>query len=583
MAQNSETGLGDRTGGPHTARDLAVLVAMVALVGAPSLFTRDLWNPDEPRYTEVAREMVALGDYVLPHLNGEPYPDKAPVFFWLTAALWKAGAGFNSGRIVTLCAVLATLVLVYLAVRGTVGGKGALLAAAAALSTGLLFKFARRGVLDPLLMFTVTAALICGYYALRREARHPRLLWLACYAATALGVLNKGPVALAWTALPLLVYGILARKELKAGGWVHLAGVAVLAAIALAWVIPACKAGGEEYTGDLLGGPFARVRESESHGAPFHFYLLQAPLFLLPWMLVLPLAVIAAVRRWRTEREHLPLLATAWLIVPVLFFSLISGKRIVYILPIVPAVGILLGWYFTADGVRQGGLLAAEKWLMGIAFCLLIALAVALVLAPGFAAVLSGAKGLRDMFKIDSEALELVRDVFTPWRVAALALLPMLLVSLCVWGLTTSVATGARRAALLAGAVLAFSLPVDLVLTPMANGFKSGRDFGLLARGHAREDEPIYVFGDNFSNLYNLYTSRVHMPLLERDEGERLRGLLSRPGTLVISRRKRINRVLTPDEQQRYIVHEKRVGHRIMVLLRGRASAPEKAGKRDGA
>lgn len=575
MAQSSGTGLGDRTGGPHTVRDLAVLVAMVALVGAPSLFTRDLWNPDEPRYTEVAREMVALGDYVLPRLNGEPYPDKAPVFFWLTAALWKAGAGFNSGRIVTLLAVLATLVLVYLSVRGTVGGRGALLAAAAALSTGLLFKFARRGVLDPLLMFTVTAALFSGFLALRREARYPRLLWLACYAATALGVLNKGPVALAWTALPLLVYGILARKDVKAGGWVHLGGVALLAAIALAWVIPACRAGGEEYAGDLLGGPFARVRESESHGAPAYYYLWQAPLFLLPWILVLPLAVIAAVRRWRTEREHLPLLATVWLIVPVLFFSLISGKRIVYILPIVPAAGILLGWYFTADGVRQGGLLAIEKGLMEDAFQVLLAGGVVVALAAAVAGVLPGNKSLEQEM-LNADYLAAVPGLVTPGRACAAVALLLLPVGLSAWGLRSSARSGARRAALLAGAVLAFSLPVDLVLTPMVNSFKSGRDFGLLARGHAREDEPIYVFGDNFSNLYNLYTGRVHMPLLERDEGERLRGLLSRPGTLVISRRKRIKDVLTPDEQQRYIVHEERVGHRSMVLLKGRA--PEEAG-----
>ena len=575
MAQNSETGLGDRTGAPHTVRDLAVLVAMVALVGAPSLFTRDLWNPDEPRYTEVAREMVALGDYVLPHLNGEPYPEKAPVFFWLTAALWKAGAGFNSGRIVTLLAVLATLVLVYLAVRGTVGGRGALLAAAAALSTGLLFKFVRRGVLDPLLMFTVTAALFSGFLALRREARHPRLLWLACYAATALGVLNKGPVALAWTALPLLVFGILARKELKAGGWVHLAGVALLAAIALAWVIPACKAGGEEYTNTLLFRPFARVHNASRAKEPPYYYLWQAPPYLLPWMLVLPLAVIAAVRRWRTRREHLPLLATVWLIVPVLFFSLISGKRIVYILPIVPAAGILVGWYFTAEGVRQGRLLAAEKRLMGIAFLVVLATGVVLGLTAAIEGVLPSDKSLVHHIQ-DGKYAAVAAGLVTPGRACAAVALLLLPVGLCVLGRRTGAEAGARRAALLAGAVLAFSLPVDLVLTPMVNSFKSGRDFALRAVGHAREDEPIYVFGYNFSNLYNLYTDRVHMPLLERDEGERLRGLLSWPGTLVISRRKRINGVLTPDEQQRYIVLEERVGHRMMVLLKGRA--PEEAG-----
>ena len=62
----------------RSGRDLALVIALVALAGVPSLFTRDLWNPDEPRYMEVAREMVVLGDYVMPHLNGQVYSEKPP-------------------------------------------------------------------------------------------------------------------------------------------------------------------------------------------------------------------------------------------------------------------------------------------------------------------------------------------------------------------------------------------------------------------------------------------------------------------------------------------------------------------------
>jgi len=74
-------------------RNVGLIVAAVALVALPSLFTRDLWNPDEPRYMEVAREMAVRGDYLLPHLNGELYSEKPPLFFWLAAGLWRAGFG----------------------------------------------------------------------------------------------------------------------------------------------------------------------------------------------------------------------------------------------------------------------------------------------------------------------------------------------------------------------------------------------------------------------------------------------------------------------------------------------------------
>ena len=71
----------------HAWRDVAAILALLVLVAVPQWFTRDLWNPDEPRYTEIAREMVELGDYAVAHLNGEVYPDKPALFFWMSAGL----------------------------------------------------------------------------------------------------------------------------------------------------------------------------------------------------------------------------------------------------------------------------------------------------------------------------------------------------------------------------------------------------------------------------------------------------------------------------------------------------------------
>jgi len=75
---------------------------LAAAVLVPSLFSRDLWPPDEPRYMEVAREMAVSGDYLVPELGGDTYVDKPPLFFWAAAGLYKLGAGFNAGRVVAL-------------------------------------------------------------------------------------------------------------------------------------------------------------------------------------------------------------------------------------------------------------------------------------------------------------------------------------------------------------------------------------------------------------------------------------------------------------------------------------------------
>ena len=77
-------------------RQVLLLCALGAATFLPSLPLRDLWNPDEPRYAEVAREMRVTGEWLVPHLNGEIYSEKPPLLFWLSALGQMAGLGFNA-------------------------------------------------------------------------------------------------------------------------------------------------------------------------------------------------------------------------------------------------------------------------------------------------------------------------------------------------------------------------------------------------------------------------------------------------------------------------------------------------------
>lgn len=117
-------------------RDVAITVALAVLAFVPSMFTRDPWNPDEPRYTEVAREMVVTGNYAVPRLNGEIYPDKPAPFFWMVALLMRLGFGFASGRVVAAVASTGTLLLVYHLGRRLYGREVGLLAALVTLTPG---------------------------------------------------------------------------------------------------------------------------------------------------------------------------------------------------------------------------------------------------------------------------------------------------------------------------------------------------------------------------------------------------------------------------------------------------------------
>jgi len=158
-----------------TGRDVAIILGASAVVLVPSLFTRDPWTPDEARCVEVAREMTVTGRYLVPRLNGELYPDKPPLVFWASAALYPLGFGLNAGRVVALLATAGTLLLTYRIGQRLYGREVGLLAALMALTSGLFFYISGLGVLDPPLTFFVVGSIYCALRALEGAGGRPGL------------------------------------------------------------------------------------------------------------------------------------------------------------------------------------------------------------------------------------------------------------------------------------------------------------------------------------------------------------------------------------------------------------------------
>jgi len=537
-----------------------LIVGLVLLVTVPALFTRDLWNPDEPRYMEVAREMTVAGEYVLPHLNGELYSEKPPLFFWLAGVLWRAGCGYNAGRILTAMAVCGTLMILYALCRAHLGRSEALLAAGASLSCMLLLWFAQIGVLDPLLTLFVTAAVVLGYTALHASSRRMVLCWLGCYAAMGLGTLTKGPAGFLVPGLVLLSYGVLDRTCLRAGGLVHVAGFAAFAALVLAWLVPAIVAGGPEYTRTiLLKQSIGRAVAAWDHCRPFYYYLVRWPIYFLPWSPLLVPAVVAAFRRRRQE-ESLILLAALWLVVPFVFFSFMSGKRLNYVVPTVPAVGILCAWY----AVRMPASLGTgrlDRWLFGAVFGSVG------VLALGTMAAALAAPAITRRIYAEGSLGDEVASMLTPGRLAAVVAMLALPVAIAAVGIWRPPKRRALRAWAVVASMLLFALPVELFLMPAVNVAKSGRHFGQTINMHADGGRAVYLYGDEFSGVYNLWTGRVRMPELETPA--QLRARLAEPDALVVSDLKRLRAALSPEVLARHAVARERVGHRVLLLLQG--------------
>ena len=343
--------------------DAAALPALVAALMAVVLWLRPLLPVDETRYVAVAWEMWLRGDFLVPHLNGQAYHHKPPLLFWLIQAGW-AVFGVNDWwpRLVApllslLNLMLATVLARRLWPRTALVGQ---LAPWLLLGLPLWAAFLTLVQFD-LLLVTCTLA---GMLGLLSAADGARRGWWWLGLAIGLGVLSKGPVIL----LHLLPAALLAPLWTAVRhGWRRwyaalFGAVAVGAAIALAWAVPAGIAGGEAYRDAIFWGQTAgRVVDSFAHRQPWWWYLPWLPLLLLPWLLWGRLWRGAAQRGWRHDRAVRFLLA--WLLPVLLAFSLVSGKQIKYLLPLIPAVVLLLARLAAAaPGVpRRPGLAAA--WL----------------------------------------------------------------------------------------------------------------------------------------------------------------------------------------------------------------------------
>src|SRR4051794_39726337 len=184
---------------------LALLIVLPALLLYPSLGS-PLFEPDESRYAEIPREMLARGEWVVPLLQGEPYLDKPPLLYWLVMLSYSAfGVEVSAARLVPALAVHLTVIVTYLFGRRSLGERPAL---AGAIILGVAPAFLSMGrllVLDGLLTLWATVALFAALEA-TRTGRFRWGWWLLCAAACALGILTKGPVALVLLAPPLVLH-----------------------------------------------------------------------------------------------------------------------------------------------------------------------------------------------------------------------------------------------------------------------------------------------------------------------------------------------------------------------------------------
>ncbi len=322
-----------------------LLLVLAGLLFSINLGGYDVWPPDEPRFAEVAREMLLTGDWLAPHVNGQPYTEKPPLLFWGMALASLPGGMVTplTARVPSVLSALLVVGLTWLTARRMFGHRVAFWSALALMTCLRFWWQARTGQIDMLLTACVSVVLyhLWQWDEDRRTWRLP-VIWLALAA----GLLAKGPPALVFPLLWMLVYHWGDRPARKRLHW----AVGCLAAmgIALLWFIPArmaiageaSNALGEGVGGNLFRNTVGRLFLGVSHLEMPWYYLKNLPLDLFPWSLFLPWTLWWLWRNRGASKMHWFL--WCWTVPAFLFFSASLGKRQIYLLPMYPALAIII-------------------------------------------------------------------------------------------------------------------------------------------------------------------------------------------------------------------------------------------------
>ena len=357
------------------ARAVVVLVLFSLLMFLPGLFQIPPMDRDEARFAQASKQMVETGDYVdIRFLDQVRY--KKPVgIYWLQAGVVQTAHAIGIPdamtsiwlyRIPSLIGAIGAVLLTYWASLPFVARRSAVLAALMMAGSVLLGVEARLAKTDAMLLLTIVAAMgalarvYMQYQPHRRGAGQaggdglaiPAIFWTALAA----GFLIKGPVILLFTGLTALTLAI-ADRSLQ---WIKplrpASGVVWFLLLVLPWFLAIVfRSGGGFFAGSVGHDMLAKVASGqESHGAPPGLY------FLLFWVTFWPGAVLAGLAVpavWKARRERGTRFLLAWLVPSWIVFELVVTKLPHYVLPVYPAVAILIA------GVIERGTLLRRSWL----------------------------------------------------------------------------------------------------------------------------------------------------------------------------------------------------------------------------
>ncbi|MDD5245117.1 MAG: glycosyltransferase family 39 protein [Syntrophorhabdaceae bacterium] len=304
-----------------------------------NLGSYSLKEPDEGRYAEIPREMVEQGDYVVPHLDYVRYFEKPPLLYWITALSYKTfGISEWSFRFPNALAALLCILTMYLSMSNWFGEETGLISSLILLGSFGFFAISHIVTIDMLFSFLLFVCLLCFYQYYREKGQ---LFLYLFFAALALAVLAKGPVAFILLMVTIVIF-LWSEKRLPfLRNILSIKALLLFCVIVLPWFIIICLREKEFFQFFFIDQHILRfLTTKHKRSGPLYYFFPVLFGGLFPWSIFIPRA---AAELWREKELRLFFI---WSLVVFVFFSLSGSKLPPYILPIFPAVSVILANLF---------------------------------------------------------------------------------------------------------------------------------------------------------------------------------------------------------------------------------------------
>jgi 4-amino-4-deoxy-L-arabinose transferase-like glycosyltransferase len=398
----------------RTSTDVLLLAGFCAFLFFYGLASFGLIGADEPRYAQVAREMLDHRDWITPTLGGRAWLEKPPLYYWQAMLAYSLfGVSDLAARLPSAVDATLLVIAVYLFFRRFRRGVEVDAALITASCAGMI-GYARAAAMDMPLAATFSVGIL-AWWAWRESEK--KIYLAAFYFCMALGMLAKGPVAPFLAAIVILLFAAAVREWRLIVRTLWFPGVLLFCAVALPWYCAVQLRNPQFFREFILEHNLARFSSNlYHHPEPFWYYVPVLAVALLPWIVFVIVALVETVRSWPESLRHpersrfsggakdlagsehgaipreiprpagesaglrddasaisrdsarsLPdhelqfnVFAACWLIVPVVFFSVSRSKLPGYILPAVPAGAVLLADYLRRHLEREE---PVSKWL----------------------------------------------------------------------------------------------------------------------------------------------------------------------------------------------------------------------------